>query len=296
MSTSIKPNQLVWITDPHVNFASHFALANFIDTVNRAEPLAVVITGDIAESGNVSDAMFLFDEAMSCPVYFVLGNHDIYDSSVGYMKEQMKKLFGSNGKSKKTLWIPGYDDNDGVVEVAPGVGLIGHDGWYDGRYSSVHNSKLKMSDFHTVSEMAHCYDYTQLAACLAELAYESAEYTLRTLPVAFEKFNTVFFITHVPAWPENAVYQGKVSDQHWLPYFSNRHLGDSLLKVMSKQPSNKKLIVLQGHSHGYAYHQPLHNIHSYTGFAQYKHPSICGTFGLHNAGIDAHLIQNAVKR
>ena len=82
-----------------------------------------------------------------------------------------------------------------------------------------------------------------------ELAQRSIDHFSRVLPKAFENHDKVILATHVPPFEESAWYMGRKSDPEFLPFFSNKILGDFLKKYM-EQNTDKSLTVLCGHTHG----------------------------------------------
>lgn len=279
--------RLGWVTDPHLNFLDLKSLEAFCDTTNNLKLDAMVVTGDIAEGHIIKAYMNMWRASAHYPIFFVLGNHDYYMSSIVKVRETMQESFllddsdtrTIQGMTKGAYWLQAKGMRDeNIVSLVPGkVALVGHDGWYDGLYANWFKSQVLMNDYQVIDELKHLPMPILLHEKLQELAEESAEFARTVLPKAFETHDEVYFATHVPCWPENAVYNGKISDANWLPHFSNKHLGDAFLELMEAYP-NKKLTVLQGHSHGKANFHPKPNIISLTGFAQYYHPEVAKVF------------------
>src|SRR4051812_11581893 len=69
-----------WLTDIHLNFMRPLALQAFYDRVKHESPDALFVTGDIGESDSV--ARFVDELRAIAPIYYVLGNHDYYRSSL----------------------------------------------------------------------------------------------------------------------------------------------------------------------------------------------------------------------
>lgn len=282
-----KKYRLGWVTDPHLNFLDLDSLNKFFELTNTMNLNAMVVTGDIAEGNNVAAYMRSWRASAHYPIFFVLGNHDYYMSSITKVRATMQESFllddtdtrTIQGMTKGTFWLPAEGMRDeNIVSLVPGrVALVGHDGWYDGLYADWFKSRIMMSDYQVIDELKHLPMPVLLHDKLQELAEESAEFARKILPKAFETHDHVYFATHVPCWPENAVYDGKISDANWLPHFSNKHLGDAFLELMERYP-DKKLTILQGHSHGYANFHPKANITSLTGYAQYYYPEVAKVF------------------
>lgn len=282
--TDMTDFRLGWVTDPHLNFLDLISLKTFTDKINAEKLDALVVTGDIAEGDNITPYLRCLRADLMCPVFFILGNHDYYRSNVKTVREAMNLNFTYNeadvGKVKGMFWLQATNNiNNGIVRLTDNAALVGSDGWYDGRYADWFKSELIMADYHIIGDF---YAKTQLEQFnrMGELAIESANHAQMILTKAFETYNHVFYATHVPCWPENSLYQGRISNSMWLPCFSNKYLGDALLDIMSKQPTGKSLTVLQGHSHHRARFHPRGNIVSLTGEAEYAFPDIEKVFVL----------------
>ena len=266
--------RLGWITDPHLNFCSKNSLMLLKQAIAKQELDALVVTGDIAEGNIIHSSLTELKSGLRCKIYFVLGNHDYYMSSVASVRETMTEFFVDLNEHMPQ-WLTGISGD--FVSLSPGkVALCGHDGWYDGRYANWFKSKVIMSDYHVIADFKPL-TMELLHLRLGELAKESADFAKRVLPLAFQDHEHVFFATHVPVFKENAVYNGMISDNDWMPHFSNKHLGDALLEVMDSYPT-KKLTILQGHSHGKTQFHPKQNIVSHTGFAKYRFPALNNVF------------------
>jgi len=275
--------RLGWITDPHINFVAANTFANLCHSIANQNLDALVVTGDISEGHDISRVMTMLQEAIDTPIFFVLGNHDYYKSSIEDVRTQMVEKFSLKANrfapfaKNKATWLPAVGDSD-FIQLAPGVALCGHDGWYDGGYANWFKSLVVMCDYQLIAEFALSPQPSQgLFEKLQALAKESADYVKTVLPKAFKTNDQVYLATHVPVFAENAVYNGKISDDNWMPHFSNRHMGDAILEVMAQYP-DKQLTVLQGHSHGKARFHPTSNIKSITGFAQYRRPALNDIF------------------
>lgn len=268
--------QLIWLTDIHLDHVNLPGNRKFLDKVQQAVSPgdSVVITGDIAEGPSVREFMFAWRKGIADrggKLYFVLGNHDFYRDSIVRVREAVRDLLGD-------CWLPEVK----VADLCNGeVGLVGHDGWYDGLYASWHRSKLIMEDYKVILELGplHCAHPNERFSKLQELAREAAAHVLFHGNEAAKSFKTVFVATHVPPFRENSVYNGKISDDTWMPHFSSKHMGDALLKLAGMNPKTE-FVVLCGHTHGTAVHKAAHNLVCYTGFAEYKKPSIANIFTL----------------
>lgn len=282
METNLKNFKLLWITDPHLNFVHEEAIKSFCRKIKEKEPNAVVITGDIAEAPSIVSYLGFMDLNLEnkCPIFFVLGNHDYYHGTIEGVREVMERLFTYDEASKMILEPRlGWLSSSGVVPLTEKTALIGHDGWYDGQYADWYKSKVYLNDYLLIGELADraCPVRELRFAKINELAKEAAEIVRNNLSEAFKTFEHVYVATHVSPFRENSTYEGKISDDDWMPHFSSKHMGDMLLE-MADNYQHKQITVLCGHSHGGADNQITHNIRCVTGEARYRHPRINHVF------------------
>lgn len=269
---------LGWSTDIHLNFCHIERIKAYCERANKLNLDALVITGDISEGDKIRDHIWLLERYLKMPTFFVLGNHDFYNDGIVPVRERMKEHFtnayapGAQLSEPSCFWLGAQD----FIELDDNTALIGHDGWYDGGYADWFKSQVVLADYHVIKDLIPLYE-NQLHQKLQDLSLESANFIAKNLPLAFAEHDHVFLATHVPPWAQNAVYEGKISDDQWLPHFSSKFMGDTITKIMS-QYSNKKLTVLCGHSHGKAKYVPMANIEAYTGHAVYRKPNINKVF------------------
>ena len=160
----------------------------------------------------------------------------------------------------------------GVVELTATTALVGHDGWGDARLGDHARSLVVLNDFFYVADLAGA-GKPELARRLARLGDESAAHFRRVLPDALERFPHVVVLTHVPPFRDACWHQGAISDDHWLPYFTCKAVGDVLIEEASRRP-DRRLTVLCGHTHSSGRCRPLPNLHVVTGAAVYGRPAM----------------------
>ena len=69
-------SRILWTTDIHLNFAEDDVVEEFLGRLERARADVLLCSGDIGESTDVIPYLVRMADSLSCPVYFVLGNHD----------------------------------------------------------------------------------------------------------------------------------------------------------------------------------------------------------------------------
>ncbi|HRX80330.1 MAG: metallophosphoesterase [Planctomycetaceae bacterium] len=262
--------RIVWLTDIHLNFVESEITERLLDEVNAASPEAVLIGGDIGESQNVQMYLSRFAARVACPIYFVLGNHDFYHSSVPVVRQAM----GTFCDRHANLCYLTLESQ--AIELATDVGLIGHDGWADARLGDYLGSDVFLSDYALIEELAGHY-HLDRRPMLQRLGDEAAAQIGESLPHALARYRHVVLLTHVPPFREACWHEGHLSDDNWLPHFTCKAIGDVILKVMQQHPT-RKLTVLCGHTHGEGEARPLDNVHVLTGRAIYGAPAITRVF------------------
>jgi len=275
---------LVHATDIHLNFCKEDRIRIFCDQILEKEPDALVITGDISEAPTVVDHLAIISLLLdkSFPIFFVLGNHDYYNGSITEVRETIKRLFTYTeemkiDKAPRLAWL----GSSGIIPLTDNVALVGADGWYDGQYANWFTSKVMLNDYLVIRELndRSCPVHQLKFEKINELSKNSAEYVRANTEKAFKDFNHIFVATHVAPFRESAVYQGKISNDDWMPHFSSKAMGDVLYKLAEANP-DKKITVLCGHSHGEADVTLLPNLRAVTGGAKYYLPSPGKVFSL----------------
>src|SRR5262245_52421269 len=115
-----------WLTDIHLNFVPDGAVEGFLASVAQARLDALLVSGDIAEAPDVLGYLTRMHDRLSCPVYFVLGNHDYYFGSIAQVRQQVTKFCRT---TPGMIWLNASDP----LELTTSIGLVGHDGWADAR-------------------------------------------------------------------------------------------------------------------------------------------------------------------
>ncbi len=83
----------IWLTDIHLNFALPEDLLKFTNHLKSEKADCIFLTGDIGEAHNSLMYLEMLAETVQCPVYFVLGNHDFYGSSILNVREYTELKF-----------------------------------------------------------------------------------------------------------------------------------------------------------------------------------------------------------
>ena len=85
---------------------------------------------------------YSFDElAQIAPIYFVLGNHDYYRSSIAAVRGAVERL------PTEMTWLPAC----GPLKITPRTTILGVDGWGDARCGDL-TSKVQLSDWMLIDD------------------------------------------------------------------------------------------------------------------------------------------------
>ncbi len=250
--------RLAWATDIHLDFASGSALEGFLASLVAAQPDAVLITGDIGESGTWAKHLQSIEDRVARPVWFVLGNHDYYRSTIRAVRE----------RAKPKRWLPAH----GAVLLSDATAMVGHDGWGDGRLGDYANSNVMLNDYLLIADLVFPNRFLRRDR-LRQLGDEAAEHFRTWIPAAVQRRDNILIATHVPPFRDACWHEGRISDDDWLPHFSCAAVGDALIDAADAYPE-KKFTVLCGHTHGSGFAQMRPNLEVFTGGAEYGAPAL----------------------
>ena len=258
-------HRVAWATDLHLTHADPIKIIEFCNTLIRSEADAIILTGDISDAPDLQEHLTFLSSRINTPIYFVLGNHDFYHSSISYVRKFVHEL---SIDLPKLTWL----SENGIIPLTTGVCLIGHDGWCDGRNGDYINSKALLNDYRVISDFLGL-SKTGVLDVIQSLAAQSVAYLMRTLPLAIAKFKSIILATHVPPFEEACLYNGGRTGVDWLPHFSCKVVGDLLKNVMQANPQCH-MTVLCGHTHHKAEVDILPNLKVKVGYASYGYPII----------------------
>lgn len=259
----------LWTNDIHLNFLDREHLERFLDELRDTGADCVLIGGDIAEAPSLVDRLLEIKNAVACPVYFVLGNHDYYNGSI---KEVRKSVSALCGESTALIWL----GESGVIRLSDQTCLIGHGGWGDGRFGRFWGSQVEMRDFTCIREISLPVKEDRLEE-IHWLGDEAAKYLKSLLPSALDQYAHVVVLAHVPPFKAAAWHRGHLCDEDDLPFMTCKAVGTVLIEAMQQHP-DRRMTVLCGHTHGKGFCQLLPNLEAHTGGAKYGRPKIQRVF------------------
>lgn len=256
--------KLTWLTDIHLNFIDDDARSVFYQKVVKSGCDAVLISGDIAEAPSLVRLLQEMASQISKPIYFVLGNHDYYHGEVASVREVVQHLSHHN---TWLHWLPATK----LQQLTSETLLLGQDGWADGRLGNYHHSTVNLNDSRLIGDLfqARLMGKNALLQKMQQLAdVDAARLSDDLLKAAELKPRQIIVLTHVPPFEKICLYQGQPSSTHFLPYFGSKIMGDVMVQMAQANPAIDYL-VLCGHTHEMACHQPLPNLTVKVGSAEY---------------------------
>ncbi len=262
------------------NFAKKITSENGIDDV--------FLTGDISSGELISSHLAILAEEFvkkNKRLHFVLGNHDFYNSSFETVFNEVANLV-QNHKFKKNIF---YSQNKSYFDKNSNTLVVGSNGWYDGGYApfvsttlETINHSVEMNDYYLIKELNKFRQQSR------EILYNECKKLAQNYSAGLKadiEFGVlgnnpkhIVVLTHIPVFRELSTYNGKISDDIWMPCFSSKTMGDVLLEL-AKKYDQTCFHVFCGHSHGKAAYNPLPNLKCSTGFAKYESPELsisCG--------------------
>lgn len=242
-----------WCTDIHLNFLRPHALKSFYDKVRAEEPDVVLLSGDIGESDSVLRFVEEIGEATNARVYFVMGNHDYYRSSIRVVRDNATRA------PRRATWLPSV----APVRLNERIVLVGVDGWGDARCGDL-ESKVLLSDWQLIEDFRK--SRTDRAARIETLQRLGAN-EARALSASLAQVpptEQLLVLTHVPPFVEACWHDGAISDGAWLPWFTCIATGE-VLRAWADAHPDTRVTVLCGHTHGLGRYEASPNLEVRTG-------------------------------
>lgn len=231
----------LWIGDLHLDKASPKQLDAFFNHVSHTDSSIVIVTGDISSSTYLRKHLLKLAEVCAPrPVYFVLGNHDYYGSSIEKVESNIAELSGS----VENLF---HLDGKCIIPLSEEACLIGHRGWADARAGYGTRTVIDSPDWKAINEFRGLTKKQSMNK-MVTLGKESAMVFRKTLPLALARFRHVVIATHTPPFPSAVKYAGKPCGPTHLPHFTNLSAGMAILGITRAFPK-RQITVLSGHTH-----------------------------------------------
>ena len=264
--------KMLWLTDIHLNIVTINTIDTLCEQINRLNADIVMLSGDISDAPMLEQHLDLLSIRVDPEIYFVLGNHDFYHSSIEHMRSAAIMMSELNPKLH-------YLTDGKLVELNTNTCLIGHDSWADGRCGDFLGSPVILNDYRMIEELSGLTK-PNLLKKLNQLGDEATAYVKKMLLKAFKNYHHVILLVHVPPFKRASWHEGNFSDDEYGPHFACKAMGDMLMKMMRDNP-DKLLSVYCGHTHGEGQSYMLPNLVVNTGGAEYRNPKIQAPIYLH---------------
>jgi len=256
-----------WLSDIHLNFLDALGRERFIEGLSAKPVDAWLVSGDVGEAPSVVGYLSELAFGVTTPVYFVLGNHDFYGGSLRSVLAQVHSLYRS---SDRLFWLT----RSGPQFLAPGLSVVGDDGWADGLLGNPFETPVELNDFRLIEELTGL-SRSELVKRLNRLGEDSAARLGPKLHEAAAQCEKVVVVTHVPPFEGAAWHEGRTSSPDWLPWFSADAVGRTILEVADRH-RDTNFLVLCGHTHSPGQYSPIPNVVVHTAGASYGHPTVQG--------------------
>jgi Icc-related predicted phosphoesterase len=257
--------KLCWLTDPHLEFTDYLDVENLCKKIRSTNAEALLITGDIGTSSSLCRHLEFLARHLDKTIYFVLGNHDYYGSSIKIVNRDVAKLVKW---TKNLVWL----SKAGIIELSSDTCLIGHEGLADARLGNPEGSGVILNDYIRIQDLVQPTKELRIEV-QRKLGDSAARYLRKQLKVAVSKYSKIIVALHVPPFPEACWHEGKNTDDNYLPHFGCEATGRVLKSVMLMHPEIS-MTVFCGHTHSGGFAQILPNLKVYTAGAEYRYPAI----------------------
>lgn len=270
--------KLYWATDLHLEFLENDAeIDAFLRSYQNANPHGILIGGDTHQSSRNEEMLEILMNRFEAPVYFVLGNHDFYGSSI-------KSVRYSIQRAHKTIDRLHYLPNEGMIRLTDDAVLVGQGGWGDARLGRGTQTEVTLNDQLQIEDFINRSEEEQYSL-MRSLGDEAAEHLKNHLPEAAEEASTVIILTHVPPFRQATRYEGKVSDPEYLSLFACKATGEVIRETARNHPG-VQFLVLCGHTHHPADEQIRENLRVVAGSAEYEDPKFQKIVSVRNGDVE----------
>lgn len=254
-----------WLSDIHLDFLDPAAILAFARELAARQADVWLLSGDIGTARTLAGHLRMLDAEAAAPIFFVLGNHDYYGSSLAATAAAAR---GIVAESKRLCWLT----EAGPCLLDDHAALVGDDGWGDARFGNAMTTPVRLNDFVLIEDLA-CLSRADLVGALQRLGDEAATRLAPKLAQAAAACRRVVVVTHVPPFHEAAWHEGRPSDPDYAPWFACRAVGEAILVCARRHPE-VQFLVLCGHTHGEGVYAAAGNVVVHTAKAEYGAPKV----------------------
>jgi predicted MPP superfamily phosphohydrolase len=256
-----------------LDFLGDEDVVRFAESLAAQNPDGILITGDISLSHSLVYHLSILERVIRRPIYFVLGNHDHYGSSVAVTRQKMKEL-NNMSQQLKCLSATQY------ISVSPKTALVGHDGWYDAGHGTFEGEPVMMNDWVKIKDYEGCVDMTsgrgpdlkKIVQVATQITRDGVNHVAAAIKAATRYHKTIAVATHVPPFVEVHQFE-RPGGPDIRPWYTSRMMGDMLRLAASSYP-NVRFEVFSGHTHNKCDVKITDNLYCHVGRSEYGLPSI----------------------
>ena len=255
---------IAWLSDVHLDMVDMSWFEDLCTEIKNADAQSIWLTGDIATGNDVCDWLVRIHHQTQLPIYFVLGNHDYYDSSFAKVDQDVQEMLS---KHDGIFWM----DTQDSVALNEATSLVGVGGWGDARAGDFHNTPIRINDHRLIEDLSNIPRdevYHRLQQRGSMMAHR-LEQQLSTCMNA----QSIWVLTHVPPFEQSCWYKGKAGDPHWTADFVCVAVGEVLEQFAQENPE-KNIYVLCGHGHNRGIVRMHKNLIVHTAAAEYRKPRV----------------------
>ncbi|MGH7593671.1 MAG: metallophosphoesterase family protein [Gemmatimonadales bacterium] len=257
---------IVWASDLHLDHATDAARAALAQGLRDLPGQTLILAGDISVAARLAADLEFIADAAARPLYFVLGNHDHYGSTVAKVRDAVTALAA---RRPGIQWLPPA----GVVMLDGETALVGVDGWADGRHGDPLTTPLVLNDDRLIGELAAQRTRAARLAVKRALADADAARLVTLLDRATATARRILVATHVPPFPEALPHYGRLAAPEWMPLLVCEATG-AVLKGRATAHPGHEFLVLSGHTHVAADVMVLPNLRCRVAAARYGEPGV----------------------
>jgi predicted phosphohydrolase len=257
---------ILWTSDLHLDHASDHARRSLAVTLRENPGNTVIVSGDVSVASRLVADLEFVAAAAARPLYFVLGNHDHYGSTVGKVRDAVLAL---SSRRPDIQWLPPAS----VVALDQDTALVGVDGWSDGRHGDPLDTPLRLNDDRLIGELASQPTRRARLAVKQALADADAARLATLLERATAAARLIVVATHVPPFTEALPHTGRLAAVDWLPLLVCEATG-AVLKTAAAAHPQHEFLVLCGHTHVEANVMVLPNLRCRVAGARYGEPAV----------------------
>jgi predicted phosphohydrolase len=269
--------KILHLTDLHLSSTDEISRKILYDNIKQLKPLIIFITGDISNSVTMKQCLqdLIMNIDIETSVFYVLGNHDYYYSSVDDVINDLtlqyhKNYFFTELLVCKPMWVKEIFIHNNLI--------IGVNNFPDGRCGDLEKSKISINDYAYIKDYV-VDDYKEVMKRLGKISADQLDSRLNDYDLYL--YDNIIILMHTPPFRGAALHNGMMTMGGYEPHMVNISCGEVLEYHASKSENkNTNFVVLCGHTHTQSVYEHLQNLIVYTGGSYVGHPNISGVISL----------------